>query len=232
MAYSERKLSWRENAMSTERFSMPEFDGSILSYVGSRVHQGAQATFNSKQPQRQHFLYSFPSTDTLVGIVPNLLITLRSLISIHLQYSPALSGNSSLHLKGESYIFELHTPMAKDRLCFSQQPSRLCHARSRKQQLSTNLPIFAFPGHEGLEPTSSLQTLTNATSSRDDTTPEVDSINVALTSMASRSRTIDFGASSETSRPSQGGGVWNGGTDNTAFFWRENLPYSPKHIRR
>lgn len=45
-------------------------------------------------------------------------------------------------------ISELHTPMAKDRLCFPQQPSRLCHARSRKQQLSANLPIFAFPGHK------------------------------------------------------------------------------------
>lgn len=131
------------------------------------MYQRTQKMLNSKQPQRQHLLgYSLPQRLHFLVSSQNLLITLTSPISRHLQYSPSLSGTSSLHLKGESYMCELHMPMVKDGLCsLPRRPSRPCHVRSRKQQLSTNLPVFAFPRHEGLEPTSQSRTLINPASS-------------------------------------------------------------------
>lgn len=107
-----------------------------------RIHFKQYSMANSLNASNS--LYSFISRvkDRFGIFGKNLLITLTSHISSHSDFclhSPALSGTSPLHWASLT--------VSKCILCgFPRQPSLgPCHTRSRKQQLSSSLPILAFP---------------------------------------------------------------------------------------
>lgn len=146
MAYPGRRLSWRGNAMYTGKFSIPEFQ-TVESYqMWDHGSIGApQTIFYSQQPQCQYFLYSFISRGYAHLLVSseNLLIMLTSLISSHLQHSPALSGTSSLHLMGESYMFG--TTQANGQRHAVQLSSTAFSAMSRSKSKAATLRQSAYP---------------------------------------------------------------------------------------